>query len=113
MKKKSRIYVMSMIKRSFLAAALLTIALCADPFAGDSLSQTDAGTVFAQAQSGQPAKLNSAQPSVSEKDQPTDAAAVLYRVMGVVLIVWIGLALFLFRIDRKLTRLEKEVRGLK
>ena len=53
------------------------------------------------------------QQAVSEKDQPADANAVLYRVMGVVLVVWVGLAVFLFRIDRKLTRLGKEVGGRK
>jgi CcmD family protein len=104
---------MSMIKPSLLTALLLVFALSAVPFTGHTLSQRDGGSAFAQAQSGQPAKLNSAQPASGEKDLPADAAVVLYRVMGTVLVVWIGLAVFLFRVDRKLSRLEKEVRGRK
>jgi CcmD family protein len=45
----------------------------------------------------------------SEKAQPSDASTDLYKVMCVILIVWIGLALFLFRLDRKIAGLEKEL----
>jgi CcmD family protein len=37
----------------------------------------------------------------------------LYQVMGVIMVAWLGLALFLFRLDRKLARLEKELKKLK
>jgi len=104
---------MPMIKLSFLTAALLAITLSAAPFAGQTLPHANAGIAFAQAQTGQPAILKPTQTSVSEKEMPADAAVVLYRVMGVVIVVWIGLAVYLFRIDRKVTRLEKEVRGRK
>ncbi len=36
----------------------------------------------------------------------------LYKVMGVILIVWLGLAFLLFRLDRKIARLEKEIKNL-
>jgi CcmD family protein len=104
---------MPMIKHSFLTAALLAIALSAVPFTGQTLPHANAGIAFAQAQTGQPAILNPAQAAISEKEMLADAAIVLYRVMGVVLVVWIGLAVFLLRIDRKVARLEKEVRGRK
>jgi len=48
-------------------------------------------------------------PVQSEKAQPADTSTDLYKVMFVILIVWIGLALFLFRLDRKIAGLEKEL----
>ena len=102
---------MSINKPSFLTAAVIVIALSAAPFAGYVLSQEKTGAAFAQAQSDPPSKLSSTPPAVHEKDQPADTSVVLYRVMGTLLVVWIGLAVFLFRIDRKLARLEKEARG--
>jgi hypothetical protein len=42
-----------------------------------------------------------------EQDRPADASPVLYQVMGVIVVIWFGLALFLYRIDRRVTRLEK------
>jgi CcmD family protein len=99
---------MPMHKLFFLTTALIIIALGTAPFAGHTMPQSD-GAAFAQAQTGQPANLNTTQ--TSDKETPTDATFVLYRVMGVVLVVWIGLAVYLFSIDRKITRLQKEVRG--
>jgi len=104
---------MSMIKLSFLTATLLFIVLNATPFAGHALPPANNGAAFAQAQSDLPANRNSTQPPVREKDEPADTAAVLYRVMGVVMVVWIGLAVFLFRLDRRLARLEHDVRSMK
>ncbi len=46
----------------------------------------------------------------AQSQQSGDTAAVLYRVMGVVLLVWTGLAVFLFRIDRRVAALEKDMR---
>lgn len=45
----------------------------------------------------------------AQPDQPADVSVVLYRVMAVVLIVWIGLAVFLFRLDRRVAAIEKEI----
>jgi len=101
---------MSIRNLSFLTAVLLAISLSIAPFAGHAQQQNNAGAAIAQAQTGQQANLNASQP---EKEAPADAAIILYRVMGVVLVVWIGLAIYLFTIDRKLTRLEKEARGRK
>lgn len=42
-------------------------------------------------------------------EQPADSPAVLYQVMGVILVVWLGLGLFLFLINRRVTRLEKNL----
>jgi CcmD family protein len=104
---------MAMIKFSFLTATLLFIVLNAAPFAGHALLPAHNGAAFAQAQSDLPANRNSAHPPVREKDEPADSAAVLYRVMGVVMVVWIGLAVFLFRLDRRLSRLEHDVKSMK
>ena len=37
----------------------------------------------------------------------SDEENILMRVMYVILIIWAGLALYLFRIDRKIVKLEK------
>ncbi len=34
------------------------------------------------------------------------------EVMTIVLIIWIGIALFLFRLDRKLKRIEEDINEL-
>lgn len=101
---------MPMHKLSFMISVLLTISLSAAPFAGHAQSQANTGIAFAQVQTVQQANLNAAQP---EKEAPADAGVVLYRVMGVVLIVWIGLAVYLFSIDRKLSGIEKDLRRMK
>ena len=44
-----------------------------------------------------------------ETDRPADTSTVLYQVTGVILIIWLGLAFFLFRIDRRVARLEKSM----
>jgi len=51
-------------------------------------------------------------PVQSEKARPADASADLYKVLCIILVVWIGLALFLFRLDRKISGLEKELNKL-
>jgi CcmD family protein len=53
------------------------------------------------------------QSAQTRKDGAADRAAALYKVMAVVLIVWIGIALFLFRLDRRLAALEKNIKSLK
>jgi CcmD family protein len=44
-----------------------------------------------------------------ETDRPADTSSVLYQVTGVILIIWLGLAFFLYRIDRRVARLEKSM----
>ncbi len=44
---------------------------------------------------------------------PEGAAQDLYKVMGVILVAWFGLALFLLRLDRKIARMEKELKKSK
>jgi CcmD family protein len=46
----------------------------------------------------------------TKKTQPSETSTDLYKVAGVILIVWIGLAFFLFRLDRKIARLEKDIK---
>lgn len=47
------------------------------------------------------------------KEEGAAVSAVLYRVMGVVLIIWAGLAAYLFVIDRKVARIEQDIRSRK
>ncbi len=47
--------------------------------------------------------------AVQEKEARQDTSTTLYQVMGIVLIIWAGLAFFLFRLDRKVARLEKNI----
>ena len=35
----------------------------------------------------------------------------LYKVMGIILVIWIGLAVFLFMLDRKVSSLEKDLKN--
>lgn len=49
----------------------------------------------------------------SDKEITPGSPATLYQVMGVVLFIWIGLALFLFRLDRKVSAMEKHITNLK
>lgn len=53
--------------------------------------------------------------TVTPAQQKEDAAApaVLYRVMGVVLFIWAGLAMYLFTIDRRVARIEKDMHHVK
>jgi CcmD family protein len=51
--------------------------------------------------------------SLSSSPGPESMIPDLYKVMGVILVAWLGLALFLFRLDRKLARLEKELKKSK
>lgn len=44
-----------------------------------------------------------------EMDRTAESSAVLYQVMAVVLVIWLGLGLFLFLIDRRVTRLEQSM----
>ena len=36
---------------------------------------------------------------------------VLYTVMAVILIVWAGIAAYMFSLDRRLKKIEKEING--
>jgi CcmD family protein len=45
-----------------------------------------------------------------DTSKQTEQSTVLYQVMGVVLFIWIGLAFFLFRLDRRVAKLEKQVK---
>jgi CcmD family protein len=50
------------------------------------------------------------QDATLDTEKRPEPSTALYQVMGVVLIIWIGLAFFLFRIDRKVTKLENQVK---
>ena len=47
--------------------------------------------------------------TAAEPARHADTSSVLYQVAGVILIIWLGLAIFLYRIDRRVTRLEKRL----
>jgi len=53
------------------------------------------------------AEIPTAQPSGLERHMVDQDK--LFVVVAVVLIIWIGLALFLFRTDRRLSQLEREL----
>lgn len=42
----------------------------------------------------------------------TAQSSQLYHVMGIVLLAWCGIALYLFFLDRRVSRLERELRTL-
>lgn len=45
-----------------------------------------------------------------DKEKRPEQSPALYQVMGVVLFIWIGLACFLFRLDRRVSKLENQVK---
>ncbi|HNW27469.1 MAG TPA: CcmD family protein [Spirochaetota bacterium] len=44
-----------------------------------------------------------------EAENKPEPSTTLYHVMGVVLFIWIGIAIFLFRLDRRVARLENRI----
>ncbi|MBN1495809.1 MAG: CcmD family protein [Spirochaetes bacterium] len=94
---------MRLINILVLSAALAVIAA---PVFHSAATDTKCACAFAAADQAQEAKV---EPAPAET--PTaDSSVVLYRVMGVVLIVWFGLAFFLFMLDRRVAALENEMR---
>jgi CcmD family protein len=49
------------------------------------------------------------QATTPESGKGPDSSATLYQVMAVVLFIWFGLAFFLFRLDRRVAKLEKKL----
>ena len=43
-----------------------------------------------------------------QEEKIPDASTTLYRVMGVVLFIWLGIGALLFKLDRRVARLEKK-----
>lgn len=62
-------------------------------------------SVYAQQQSDRAAEDTAPVVEVNNEE------SVLRMVMTVILIIWSGIALYLFRIDRKLSRIERELRS--
>lgn len=56
---------------------------------------------------------NRAEKIHSDKEITPGSPTTLYQVMGVVLFIWIALALFLFRLDRRVSAMEKRITNLK
>ena len=50
--------------------------------------------------------------SVEKKAGPAEDKGMLIKVMLVVLVVWFGVAFFLFKIDRRISKLESELNEL-
>jgi CcmD family protein len=49
--------------------------------------------------------------TVVQEEKPAESGK-LFKVMMVVMIIWLGLALYLFRLDKKITKLENDVNEL-
>jgi len=49
------------------------------------------------------------QVALPDMGRTAESSTVLYQVMAVVLVIWLGLGLFLFLIDRRITRLEQSM----
>jgi CcmD family protein len=79
-----------------------------------------AGMAFPASRGAAPEQRINAQDSTApvqvsphEKEAQADAATALYRVMGVIMVIWIGLAAFLFVLDRRVAKLEKSTLDMK
>jgi CcmD family protein len=56
---------------------------------------------------------NQGRPAQPIQKQADDRRTVLYTVAAVILVVWVGIALFLWRLDKKITRLEKNLNEIR
>lgn len=45
--------------------------------------------------------------------EPAGRTMALYHVMGIVLLVWCGIALYLFVLNRKISSIERDLRSLR
>lgn len=68
-------------------------------------------TVHAQDSTGQLKTVDSASVQRIEMADQLRASGKIYVVVAVVVIILLGLILYLIRLDRKITRLEKEASG--
>ena len=101
---------MRKIRAAFLAliAVFLLPRLieCSDYARAGITSQVDKTSIYLHAQEyGKPDKPSQPEHTFSDSRQ-----GVLYTVTAVILIVWFGLAFFLYRLDRKITRMERITR---
>lgn len=55
---------------------------------------------------------NSKAAVVDKNNEQSNHGSPLIKVMLVILVIWIGLSLYLFRLDRKISKLEKEINEL-
>ncbi len=106
--------------RSAIIIFFVTIHFLAFPIKfqkpGEKLSHTGkwenicAGTAFSKLYADE--KKSSAQPETAVKEEESPEKGKLFKVMVVVMAIWLGLAFYLFRLDKKITRLEKDVNEL-
>ncbi len=47
--------------------------------------------------------------ALSEKDKQCKERSALYKVMSIILIIWIGVSIYLFILNRKVVLLEKKI----
>jgi CcmD family protein len=55
---------------------------------------------------------SSGKPETSVKEEGPAESGKLFKVMVVVMVIWLGLAFYLFRLDRKITKLENDINEL-
>ncbi|HOT46694.1 MAG TPA: CcmD family protein [Spirochaetota bacterium] len=86
---------------NILSCAVLLLPAAGAAIPADRAGEPSVTQSAAQVLHGQDMQKNA--PSTEQKQEPS---TTLYQVMGVVLFIWIGLAVFLFRLDRRVARLE-------
>jgi hypothetical protein len=101
---------MRLNKIVLLIAAFLVISAPVIPFIPLEKTCCHAGAAMNAGPAVTQGQQPSGQDAPAQSGQQENASAVLYRVMGVILIAWIGLALLLIKLDRRVAALEKETR---
>ena len=102
---------MRLIKKGAILLCIVLLIITVKGFPGDS--GTDRSSSFLPMDT-----LYAQEPVTSDqiprdKEQKSENTTTLYLVMAVILFIWLGRALFLFRLDRKVARLERQTKDLK
>ena len=95
--------------RIILLCTFITVAASAATMITGSLSRSygsiDMPGTFLSARD----MISPAPVAPADKDRHAESSIVPYQVMGITLVIWLGLSVYLFLIDRKVTRLEKNI----
>ncbi len=97
---KTRVILPFIVLLLFTAGA----GIPADTAGGQSITMLAATDLHAQ-------EIQKPDQTVShDQEKKPEPSKTLYQVMGVVLIIWAGIAFFLFRLDRRVAKLENQVK---
>ncbi len=102
---------MRLIKKGALPFFIVIFLVTINGFSGESGTDDSSSLLYTDKLYAQ--ELVKSDQITHDVEQKSENTATLHQVMAVVLVIWLGLALFLFRLDRKVARLEKQTKSIK